>query len=410
MGKLSRATFLQMGAHTANNWTTFPSSPVFVEAHHGFEVVDAYEQVERDYAQSTSIAGGLSSLNGRQSAALNNLRLPVHGLSTAAGNGASSSGQLTTIVDHLLNMLMGADATDYEGDLAHASAPGDENSVIGAAAWTDLSAGGLVGVTGDDSGLLHVRFVESVSGGDTLNVAPDITDRLDANETKVGDGSTVYGMRTWTMTESNGNRTHVGADVEGQDWRRRLYGLSGNMALEFPAGGSLTLSGSLVGSSWEDSAEASPSYSAATKGQEVRCVEMPLYIDGSLYMASELALDFGTVWEPRASDGAAQGVFGQVCVRQIPVLTGLLHSGALTAPLEVTDSVLETWKGTQTAQKTSRKVLVQSGRTAGALFGAYMPSAEVNGQRVVVGGQDMIRFTAIARRSSTRAPLYIGIG
>ena len=405
MGDRSRNTFLQMGAHASATSLAMPSL-VFVEPVTGFEDVADFEPVDRDFERGDGKE--YTSLNGYKTGAINNLSVPVHGLgSGGAGDGTSSSALLTAIPTNILTMLMGAAPSNYTGEATSAS-QADEDTVTADAAYTDVVAGAMVAVKGADSDLLHARFVSAVSSADAT-VTPNLTQR-DGTVENAKASDIVYGMRVWALNEATGDVTPLAADVEGPNHRRQYKNGTGSFTLNLPSGGFASLAGSLEFSDWEDVAEANPTFSAPTQGGHVRVIDSPLYIGDSLYMASNMSLDFGVTFEPRESDGAPNGKFGQVATRTQPVLTARLASGTLTTPNEVTDAFLATLQGTQTAVKTPQAVFLQVGRTVGAVMGIYMPAAEVRARRVRNGGQYAIQAEFRATRHATLASLYVGIG
>ncbi len=379
----TRALFCEVGQHSSTDPSDFDSAPSVVFLRPVGEVVptDGYEALDRDVENGNGEP--VASIQGPQKLEVPNMSFELTGLSAGgAGNTTDSSG-LSTGLDTILECLVGAVATDDTGEQTGVS-PGSGTTVTtSSTAFTN--DGGIAFATAT-AGNIVCRAVVSTSGNDiTIERAP--TDLYGATEAPAA-SSDVYAMRRYAVTPSNANPLHFYVDLEGASWRREYYGCQSDWSLEFPSGGiaKLNLTGTMC-MKWADSAEQTPTYSAATTGSPIVVNQSSCWIDSTLYQAYGLTIEGGNTIAPRTADGGEQGNFGYVVTSRRPRMKFKLRSGALTSPNEATDANLATFRGDTTVD-----LAFQFGSAAGGLMYVRARSANItagspytadNGQLVI---------------------------
>jgi len=391
MGKLTRATHLQYGNHLAGNWLTYPGSGThFLEPEGGYEATVDYAEVPRDFERGDGYE--YEHLNGLKTCEISGLVVPIYGLSAGgAVEGVDSASLSAGPAGDMLTSFMGAAPANAVGE-ATSGSPGTGTTVT-ADATTAFVAGRAIAVEGATSGLLHGRFVESVSGADvTVCRALAKTDGTSENPAASSD---IIAGRVWSMDFANSDHLHQAFDWEGVDFRYRLFGMHGTATINTPSGGYASISASLTGSDWEGPmTKANPVFTAPTQGKHVRVIHSPLYIGSDLYMARIEGIDLGLTNEDRASDGAPNARFGSVTVRKQPTMSFRLSAGSLTAPKELTEAVLDTLRGDQDDIPGTYDVLLQLGRQAGGMMLVRFKEAQLRPRRVREGGQWAATVTA----------------
>lgn len=389
MATLRRLRTLQMGLHTSGaDWTTEPVTKKFV-APESAEVRTEFGHIERPFERGDG--QGLAKLQGARVTQLQNLLVPVRGINGGAGNGTKTNAMTKmNIAAEMLVAVTGRDAQDFTGATAHASAAGDESELILAAPPVDLVAGAPVLIKCSD-GKYHARFITAVDGA-SLSLSHKLRSSTNAQVTPTA-GEEVYAGALFATNEANGDHKHLFADAEDALGRRKLYGLLGNATFQVAAGNVLKMAMNLEGTTWDNPAKASPSYSAPTQGDHLKIVNCQLMLDDDAYMARDFAFDWGFRPEARLADDAPAGHWGFFGDFGEPTLTFRLHAGTITAPKEVTDAYLvETLMGEGT-----RNLLFQIGRSPGGAGVLWIPAADIRATVVDEGAGKYINVTAIAR-------------
>lgn len=404
MGKLTRATHLQMGLHAAGNWLDYPEAGThFLEPETAYDAVTDYQPIPRDLERGDGQE--YAELNGPKITELGGLNLPLYGLSGGgAGDGVDSETLGAGPAGDLLTALMGAAPKDFTGEATDA-APGVGATATLDQAPEDLAAGAAVALLGADSNELQGRFVEAVDGAD-ITLCRALTSTTGVAENAKA-STPVYAGRVWDMDFLNGDHQHVALDWEGPDFRYRLLGLLGNGQIALPAGGFARIVTSMTGCDWKKLAKANPDFVAPTQGTHIRTLHSPLYVGSTPYMAGLENIDLGLALEPREGAGAPNDLFGQVVVRKVPTFTFRLSAGDLTAPTELTEAILDTWRGNQAAVPGTFDLLLQLGRHAGGMMLVRFRAAQLRPRRVRQGGQWGATVTARATRPASGSPFSI---
>lgn len=365
MGAISRVFKLRMGLHASNDWTTVPGSLKWVEPSSGVTYVGSYNAIERDLERDDAMP--YSKLQGTKNTGLRNFTLPIKGISGGAGDGVSTDAyNKMDITAEMLTAFCGAAPVDASGDTTTGAGSGTTITCAG----HGFAVGDAVLVKGDTGAKYQTRFVTAVSAG-SFTVCRSLTED-DGTAEGSGTGEVIYAGAVWQPAHGNANHLHLAADLETTQGRRQLVGMLGNPTINFPAGGVAGLSVDLDGSDWSAPALANPTFSAPTAGSHIKVINSPMHIGSSLYMATDISLDFGLDNQDRASDGAPNGRWGFATVSKAPVLRARVHYGSLTSPSEVTDAFLQTLQG-----ETNQDILVQIGRSAGACMAIRLPDADI---------------------------------
>lgn len=390
MGIPVEQTKIRMGLHAANDWTSVPSTLKFIAPEPGWTKRNMHERIQRPHQAGDGER--YHSKRGRRSCGISGLSLPVHGISGGAGDGDSTDvANNMDIIAECLEALCGRALTDRTGDKTDSSDAGTGTSVILDGAPTDIDAGSAILVKGATSGKYQLRWVTAVND-DTLTICRSLTTDLGVAE-DAAEGAVVYACAHTYLNPSTNNHKHLYAEFEDDLDYWRLFGLFGNAQLRATGGEILHLTFSdLVGTTWDnDQSLPSLTHSEPTHGGDVPCVMVPVWIGGTLYMASNLAFDFGLAPSPRPSDGAPAGHYGFTVPKPAATaLTMTLHSGSLTAPSEVTAAQRALFEG----DDNRNDILVQWGRTAGEVFGIRLPDADLEIEEVHENGQQMLNVTA----------------
>jgi hypothetical protein len=367
MGANSRVVDLRMALHSAStDWTTMPSPLKFVEPSSGVTYIGSYNAIERDLERSDALP--YSKLQGTKNTGLRNLTIPLKGVNGGAGNAVSTSAATKMDITYdLLTAFSGRAVVDTTGDTTTSSSTGD----IIICAGHGFDEGEAVLVAGATSGKLQARFIIDASDANDVQLCRGLTQDSGAAE-GTGSGVIVYGGAVWQLDHANEQHIHLAADIETSEGRRQLLGMLGNPSIQIPSGGVVSLGVDLDGTDWAAPSKANPAFVAPTAGNHIKVINSPLYIGSDLYMATELAFEFGLEIQERASDGAPNGRFGYCVVNKAPVLRARLHYGALTSPNEVIDTFLQTLQG-----ETTQDVLLQVGRSVGGTMAIRIPAADI---------------------------------
>ena len=367
MGANSRVVDLRMALHSAStDWTTMPSPLKFVEPSSGITYIGSYNAIERDLERSDALP--YSKLQGTKNTGLRNLVIPLKGVNGGAGNAVSTSAATKMDITYdLLTAFSGRAVVDTTGDTTSSSSTGD----IIVCAGHGFDEGEAVLVAGATSGKLQARFIIDASDANDVQLCRGLTTDVGGAE-GTNSGVVVYGGAVWQLDHQNEQHIHLAADIETSEGRRQLLGMLGNPSIQMPSGGVVSLGVDLDGTDWAAPSKANPAFSAPTAGNHIKVINSPLYIGSSLYMATELAFEFGLEIQERASDGAPNGRFGYCVVNKAPILRARLHYGSLTSPNEIIDTFLQTLQG-----ETTQDVLLQVGRSVGGTMAIRIPAADI---------------------------------
>lgn len=401
MSGLERLNIIGVGQHAStSDFTTSPStsqlrlmnSPLLDP---GFNMIDRA-------GYPTADGRRIESINGTQNTSLPDLSFSVTGLSGGGADDGTATSGLSLPIDPILEALCGAASPDNQTGSQAASGSSGTTLNVDADASTDLYAGGGVLMT-TDAGINVAREVTNVSTTTiTLDRAP--TDSQ-GSATAATNGTDVYASKSYTLTPTAIDHTHLFLDAEFLGLGRKLFkGCLGNGVLQFGRGENVALNLSGLGcTSWHVTSTASPAFSAPTDGAEIITMDSPLWVGSDLYMAYDFTFDFGLSVQPRASDGGPQGHWGFVVSQMMPTLAGKFRLGSLTGPDELTNTQKNTWRG-----DTLVDIGLQVGRTAGETMYIRIPSARlVIGEPTAENGQIVYPFTAEASGAATPARIHI---
>ncbi len=396
MTDLTKRILVQYGLHPGAVDFSDPSSSVFLEPEGEWVPGGDYEYVERNFQRTEY----LTAVQGAKSASLPDVTFPLYGQGGGGSGDGVSSGAAGTVscLDDLLTMAFGEEGTLTGADLS-ASDSGSGTTLT----MADAAAGGSVEeaflfATATEGWNVARTIVASSGSNYTLDRAPV---QRDGSADTGNEGAVAYASRTYVYRNDSHSRALLQFDVEGENWRRVFDGVCGNVTFNFPDGGIATVTMSnVVCHDWQDTAEASPSYSAPTRGSNIVCIDSPFYIGSTLYIAHNISLDLALEISPRPSTGGLNGRVGYVIKGGRPRLTATLLAGTLTGPTEVTDATLATLQG-----NTAQDISFQAGQDPGAACYIHMPDADCRATRTSVDGLDAIQLEAFATEEATYSNL-----
>lgn len=399
MGIPVEQTKIRMGLHAANDWTTVPASLKFVAPEPGWTKRNTRERIQRPHEAGDGHR--YHSRAGRPVCGISGLSLPVRGIKGGAGDGVSTDVANTMdITAECLEALCGRALTDRTGEKT-SSSPGTGTTVVLSAPPANLDAGSAVLVKGATSGKYQLRWVVAVDD-DELTICRPLTTDLGVPESPAASSDVFACAHTW-MNHATNSHKHLFAEFEDSLDYWRMFGLFGNASLQATAGGILHLSFSdLTGTVYDDDQPSPPlSFVEPDHGGDVPCINVPVWIGDTLYMATGLGFDFGLQPAPRPSDGAPGGHYG-FTVPKPPqtTLTMTLHSGTLTTPSEVDAAQRALFEASDNRQD----ILVQWGRKAGEVFGIRLPDADLEIEEAHENGQKMLNVTARPSRPQGGEP------
>jgi len=387
----------QYGVQASNtDFTSTPGTLKFLRPAEDIIPRPFYEPIPRPY--QTGNGEKIPDLRGRQIVEQPDASFEMEGLSAGgAGDGVDAS-TLDTSLSEALEATIGG-LQDGVGELTDAVDAGTGASVITDAPSVTVAGGGVL-VEGTISGRLIAREAVSVAG-DTITIDQPLTDMTGAADTAAE--STVIGAaRSFYFDNEDHDRAHLFWQSELENSERKFFGsLPGNASISIPVDGTvkLGLTGQMF-TSWEDVAESGATYVPPTTGSPIVGTEACVWIDGVLYMAYDLSLDFGLVVSPRRSQCSDNGHLGQVWKTSQPVLTGTLRAGVLTSPAEVTDTQAQLFLGADKNSAPTVDLGVQVGHELGSALYIRMPNARINLEQTDDDGLQVYSLTATATESS----------
>lgn len=394
MSNLGRVKRLKIGKHASiNDFTADAVSSKFVEVMGEVDYNFDYNYLTRDL-EGPGDNENDADLQGKKTAALT-LPIRVRGLGTTGGDGVTVSANNMDAIAEIFDSLLGAAGSMGTGDTTDAVDAGTGAQVIvDAAPATANPNGNAFLIKGTTSGKYVAREVVSLSV-DTYTLDRPLTDD-DGNADTPNEGQVAFASASWYFDADAVDHTHLWADIEGKDWRRKVFGMLGSFSLQFPSAGIVTANVSLQGSNWSSPATGLAAYSAPTSGSEIVVVDSPLWIGNTQYMAYDFTIESGIAVVPRKADESITGNNGFVVKRMKPTMKCKIRRGALTR--EATDALVDTWRG-----DTLQDVAFQSGRSAGSAIYVRMPNAKLKVKEARDDGLEVLEVTFEANRSSNHA-------
>lgn len=393
-----QATYVRYGQHaSAVDWSSTPGSlkhlrpkdaPVF--------------GIPLRYRDRSGYATGnqerLKDLVGsKDPGGIPDLQIDAYGLSGGGAGDGEDASSLDTDAHELLAVAFGG-TQDGTGDTTDGADAGSGTTVTMDAA-TSFAAGDGVLVKGTSSGKYVGREVVSVSSAD-VTIDRALTTDAGAADT-ADEGEVAYAARSFYLAPLQHDVSHLFLTAEGVDWRRDYFGcLFASLQIDATDPNSLVYRfGGFQSTDWSDtSSDGNPTYSAPTRGSLINTYDSPLWLDSTLYMASQVSIYVDLVLAPRAGQGGPNGHHGFAIVNRQARIEATLRSGGLTTPHEVTDTAAATFRG-----DTVVDVGVQFGRSAGAAAYARAPAAEVRLDPVDDNGMNAWRMVAHCTESGNHS-------
>lgn len=391
------------GAHASTtDWTTAPTlanntptnNPVF-DLDYNYVQRSEYQQCDGD---------AIGSIQSGKNVALPDLSFELHGLSgSGAGDAVAASG-LSHGLETAFDMLASS-VVNGTGDTS--AAAGNSGTTLATDTGAPWALGELVLAQGATSGKLQARRITAKSGTNNTLSAALTTDAGVAEDP--ADSAVVYAGKNYFFDGTTPDHTHMYIDAEGDGWRYTANGVFASGALSLTPGGlaMLNLSG-VTATDWATASPASPGYTAPTQGSPIPVVDCPVWINGSLFMAYDIEVDFGVQFAPRRSDGGPNGHWGGVVEQVRPSVNFKLRAGSLS--METSEATMETYRADGTEE-----VLIQIGRTAGKAMAIYIGACRLEVKPI---GDGMLRAYQVtgtptyhenAPASNPTAPMQVTI-
>lgn len=399
MTDASNLRHLRYGAHTgATEWTTTPTMSTFLEPENAPQFDVRPRHINRDGVQRGNGQRVPRHTMGKEtSGVVPDLEFALRGLS---GSDANSSGR-THDLDVFLTGCFGVE-TEGIGDTLSGT-PGSGTTITADGATSQNPGQGVLMVGGTDA-LLVARQVVSVSGS-TFVIDRDLTTSTGVAQDPAN-SSAVVGMRTYALSSLLTGRTHWAFDAEGDNWRNQFTGILGNFTLRFPFGGipTMTLTGQMCTDHTDDDELAldNPTFSAPTRGSIISTLDAQCHIGSTAYMLAGDSVEIrGGLTVSRRGGNGPNGPWGWAISAVNPEISFSLSAGTLTAPTEVTDTLMATMRN-----DTPKDVAFQFGRTVGAVCYVRIPAMDIVAERSVQDGLDVITCVGHPRDASSVFAAY----
>lgn len=379
---LTRNALIHVGLHAStSDWTTVAASLISADVE-GFDPKAGFERL-----RSPSMAGDgkqAVSRKGKSIAQIPAFKIPLRGCkSGGAGDSvASGAGANNELVDILLEALLGQAASGATGETTDGVDAGS-GTTVNASAATSFAAGDGILVQGTSSGKLNAReVVSAASAAITVDRALDNDGTADTAD----EGVDIYAMDTYSLAWATAAHKHLTFKVteETGDTKTWIGCLPSSAELDFPLSGDATLT--LNGFDFTDfkTTEAAGTYSAPTVGEEVVCIDSPVFIGSQEYLSHGIKVAIANGAKPRVASGTPRGVAGMVCAdKKTVTVTAKILVGTLSR------NATESLKAT--LETTTQDVSFQHGRDAGGVCYCRFATADTisvdigdeNGQRVM---------------------------
>lgn len=384
MSDASNLRFLQYGTHAStSDWTAMPGSLTFLEPESDVVLDSRPRHYERGSVQRGNGQRVPRTTIGMATDGIPDITLALRGLSGSGVADTVSTSTLTHDLDGILSALFGV-KTEGVGDVLSGT-PGTGTTIAGADTVTAATGSGIV-FTGDTSGKLIARQISQPSGSNFV-IDRDLTDDTGAADNPEA-SLLCSGMRTYSLSAITPNRTHFAFDAEGDNFRNRFVGCMSSASISFAPGeyARLTLSGIRFTDcdADDESALTNPTWATPTRGKLIEVIDCPMWIGATQYIAMGLEVDLGLTIAPRGMNGP-NGPHGFVVSAVNPTLRWTMMAGTLTAPAEVTDTILATLRN-----DTAKDCAWQFGRELGGICYVRAGALDIVCERGTQDGLEVI--------------------
>ena len=378
MTDVSRLSTLRYGLHS--NAFTFTGTPTLVPLR---LTDDGASFLPRNRAP---LMRNLRSLSGRryahargvQDLADLSINTEFRGVNSNTG-GAVSDWEAKMEQGYLLASLFGAVAPATTGSAVTAVTAGSSGATGTLVVSGTTLVNGQVIAFSTDAGLQIAR-IASGGGSTTITLEHPFSGT-------VSNGSTVFRMAVYSVSDSVTHHVHSMFTAEGEDWRRDYFGCAPmSLALALPNAGLVGMTSVFSPTSFSDVAESNPSHAEPTSGSPIVVDACKVWFAGLDVIARDISINYSCATTPRTASTRTNGKVGGVCgtgdgktfTIEFSVYVG---DGNLSG--EITDGSttpsLNALLGDSDAAgdiATTRKVSLQVGTEIGACMYAYMPEAD----------------------------------
>jgi hypothetical protein len=332
---------------------------------------------------------------------------PLRGL---YGNvGAAIASATTCEIADLLDVCLGA-ATDPANAATTATGGTGATPNLTVTAGTDIPNGMTIAFLTDESPLYIVRQVVSGGGTGTLVLDRDYTGTVTV-------GGTVFRSARWVVNPAVHELTHGFWRGEADNHMREFAGCMGKLSLNLPVGDRATASFEFMPTDIVDAAELNPSFTVPTAGNAVVTTSNRLWLGDDVYMAVDLAVDYGGAVVARRANSGPQGIQGYTVQRAgdnpLPVIRGKVYRGTNTTLGEVSDALANTlqgWDKSAGQEATSYDVALQAGNVmAGIYYGRAPVGVFTKCDPIEIDGRDGFDFELSCFDPASGYPLDLNL-
>lgn len=409
MTDVSRLSTLRYGLHS--NAFTFTGTPTLVPLR---LTDDGASFLPRNRAP---LMRNLRSLSGRryahargvQDLADLSINTEFRGVNSNTG-GAVSDWEAKMEQGYLLASLFGAVAPATTGAAVTAVTAGSSGATGTLVVSGTTLVNGQVIAFSTDAGLQIAR-IASGGGSTTITLEHPFSGT-------VSNGSTVFRMAVYSVSDSVTHHVHSMFTAEGEDWRRDYFGCAPmSLALALPNAGLVGMTSVFSPTSFSDVAESNPSHAEPTSGSPIVVDACKVWFAGLDVIARDISINYSCATTPRTASTRTNGKVGGVCgtgdgktfTIEFSVYVG---DGNLSG--EITDGSttpsLNALLGDSDAAgdiATTREISLQVGTEVGACMYAFLPEADCVVTTQHVDGLTVARVVATGTGS---LPAILAVG
>lgn len=410
MTDVARLSTLRYGLHTdAYTFTGTPSLSVLRPTDDGASFLPR---------NRAPLARNLRSLSGRryahargvQDLADLTINTEFRGVNSNTG-GAVTDWEAKMEQGYLLASLFGAVAPATTGAATTATTAGSSGATgtLVVASGAGISNGQVIAFASSTG--LQVARVESGGGTTTLTLSHPF-------EGTVTNGTTVFRLAVYSVSDSVTHHVHAMFAAEGEDWRRDYFGCAPmSMALALPNTGLVGMTSVFSPTSFADVAEVNPSHAEPTAGSPIVVDACKMWFAGLDVIARDISINYSCATTARTASTRTNGKVGGVCGTgdgKTFTIEFSLYLGDGNLSGELTDGSttpdLNALLGDDDAAgdiATTRKVSLQVGTEIGAVMYAYLPEADCVVTTQHVDGLTVARVVATGTGS---LPAILAVG
>lgn len=323
----------------------------------------------------------------------------ITGLHTNRGDGEACTLAGYHSDGTFLQYAFGDGGSSVTGDTTAAS-PGTGTDLIMDGTPGASAEGKALIIKGATSGVYNIRML------DDLSTATYTMDRrlktVDGNNDTPEASEVCYAPGSLIIDNAAQPAYHLAFAVEGEDWRRELYGCVCNgVTFNWPSDGSIcTMDLGYIANDWDWYADQGETFSAPSTGTQIINLDADFMIGETLYHLAEVSISVDIEVQPIQATSGTNGRIGYKVVRKTPKASGkLLQGGTADGPFVPDDqggSFEATGAGGVVTTDTKYDVAMQIGRSLGSIVYARFPRAQFSTfKQVEFNGMEAIDFELV---------------